>query len=99
MSKKYHSDYARLDEKTPMFHVTPGKNCRMYPYIWTKDCAEIYEKGKNCPIPYLCRANEPVDPNQKYNNFNNFFEFNLAGNPKNCSEPPAKQSFIGFTSY
>jgi len=86
--QKHHSDYARLDEDTPLFHVTPGKNCRLYPYIWSKDCADIYNKGQKNPIPYLCRPQGSVDPNQQYTGFNVFYEFDLAGNPKNCSKKP-----------
>jgi hypothetical protein len=71
-------DYASAsDPRTPLFTVTPGKNCRLYPYIWTKDCATIY--GGPDKNPYLCRPQAPVDPGQQYTGLPVFFEYNLAG--------------------
>ena len=73
----YKYDYSKANKvnDTPLFHVTPGKNCRMYPYIWTKDCAKLYAgPQKN---PYICRSQGPVDSAQNYNGLPLFFEYNL----------------------
>lgn len=75
------SNYTKLDQSTPLFTVTPGKSCRMYPYIWSKECAENKK-----PNPYLCKPQNPVDPNQKYLGYPVFFEYDLAGS--NRKSPP-----------
>ena len=82
----YRYDYAKAEKEndTPLFHVTPGKNCRMFPYLWTTDCAKIYAgPEKN---PYICRPQKSVDPRQIYNGLPVFFEYDLAGeSPQGCS--------------
>ena len=73
--------YAKLDdsESTPLFQVTRGKNCRLYPYLWTKECAEVYGNGDAKSNPYRCSAKGPVDPNQNYTGFNVSFAYDMAG--------------------
>lgn len=38
-------------QHTRPFVITPCKDCRMYPYIWTADCAKCQN---NCN-PYMCQ--------------------------------------------
>lgn len=87
----YKYDYSKANKvnETPLFHVTPGKNCRMYPYIWSEDCAKLYSGPKK--NPYICRAQGPVDSAQNYNGLPLFFEYNLAGeSPQGCSKKNQK---------
>jgi len=80
--------YARLDNEqdTPMFKVTPGKNCRMFPYLWTQECADFFS-GNPGVNPFNCRAQGPVDPATQYTGYPISFSYNLAGNPKNAEKP------------
>lgn len=89
-------NYSKLDqsEDTPLFQVTPGKNCRLFPYLWTPECAQAYQSGLLNPQnnPYMCRAQGPVDPGQAYTGYPVFFQYNPAGQPLQCqkcaNEPP-----------
>lgn len=96
---KCRSEYAHLDEKTPLFEVTPGKNCRLFPYIWSKECAEIYNKGEKNPFPYFCRPQGPVDQYQEYNGLNLSYDYNLAGNPVICRNYQNDNGTEGFTDF
>lgn len=82
--------YAKLDEQTPIFKVTPGKNCKMYPYLWTEECALYYgPNGDPKDNPFRCKAQGPVDPGQEYLGFPKVnFSHDLAGNPETCQQPP-----------
>lgn len=82
--------YAHLDDQPSLFNVTPGKNCRLFPYLWTKECADLYGSRQLTPEnnPYLCRAMGPVDPAQAYNGLPApKFKYTLAGDPKNANAP------------
>ena len=84
------SMYAKLDESTPMFTITPGKNCRLFPYLWSKDCAAFYgPNGNPADNPFRCKAQGPVDPNQQYLGFPVNFEYSLSGE-KNCNTPTSE---------
>lgn len=84
-------NYTKLDdsESTPLFQVTPGKNCRLFPYLWTPECAAAYQTGMINPQnnPYQCRAMGPVDPGQMYTGLPVNFEYSPAGQAKNCAAP------------
>lgn len=87
MSNK-RSMYAKLDDeyKAPLFTVTPGKNCRMFPYLWTAECAAFYgPKGDPKDNPFRCKAQGPVDANQEYLGFPVAFSYNLSGE-KGCDQ-------------
>ena len=81
-------NYSKLDqsESTPLFQVTPGKNCRLFPYLWTPECAAAYQTGMINPQNnlYMCRAMGPVDPGQMYTGLPVNFQYNPAGQPKQC---------------
>jgi hypothetical protein len=96
MSNQYsnlHYDYATLNnyQGGPLFKVTPAKNCRLFPYLYSKECAMLYANPcyKN---PFICRSEGPVDPNQKYLNMPVRFEYNLAGE-KACDAPDCKACY------
>lgn len=92
MSNK-RSMYSKLanSEDTPLFTVTPGKNCRMYPYLWSEECAKFYgPTGDPKDNPFRCNAPSPVDPGQAYLGYPVNFQYNQAGNPKRCGEAPAE---------
>lgn len=84
--------YAKLENEqdTPIFKVTPGKNCRMYPYLWTQECEDFFS-GKSGidpkTNPFNCRAQGPVDPASQYTGYPISFSYNLSGNPKNAEKP------------
>jgi hypothetical protein len=78
-SKRYM--YANAENQaTPLFQVTPAKNCRMFPYLWTEDCARMYSGTER--NPYICRSQGPVDSSQKYNGLPVSFKYSLSG--ENC---------------
>lgn len=77
--------YAKLDEKSPLFTVTPGKNCKMYPYLWSDECSKFYgPTGDPKDNPFRCKAQNPVDSAQQYLGYPINFEYDLAGKQKNC---------------
>lgn len=86
MSNRYYgkSNYFKLQdsESTPLFEVSKGKGCRLYPYLWSKECHELVANQK-CN-PFKCKAKGPVDPNQAYLNFPKSFEYTLPGH--NCPQ-------------
>ena len=82
--------YAKLENEqdTPLFRVTPGKNCRMFPYLWTQECANFFGKyGDPKANPFNCKAQGPVDPATQYTGYPISFSYNLAGNAKNAENP------------
>lgn len=83
--------YAKIQDEnaTPLFQVTPGKNCRMYPYLWSQECEDFFGKLGKTPQqnPFKCQAQGSVDPNQNYTGFPVSFSYTLAGNPKNAEKP------------
>lgn len=85
---KLKCNYSKLDnsEEQPLFHVTPGKNCRLFPYLWTPECAQAYKTGYLNPQnnPYQCQAMGPVAANQMYTGVPVNFEYSPAGNPRRC---------------
>lgn len=88
MTSKSKCNYSKLDqsEEQPLFKVTPGKNCRLFPYLWTPECAQAYQSGILNPQnnPYMCRAQGPVDPAQMYTGLPVNFEYSPAGNARRC---------------
>lgn len=78
--------YTKLDEPTNLFQVTPGKNCRMFPYLWTEECAAYYQnKPPGLCNPYQCPAKGPVDQPKQYTGYTVNFEYDLAGTK--CNQP------------
>ena len=80
--------YAQLDEQTPTFKVTPGKNCRLFPYLWSQEGADFYATQKMSPEqnPYQCHAMSPVDPGQAYTGLPVNFQYSRVGDPKKCAD-------------
>jgi hypothetical protein len=82
--------YAKLEDEnaTPLFQVTRGKNCRMYPYLWSQECEDIFgQLGNPQQNPFKCQSQGPVDPGQSYTGYPISFKYTLAGNPKNAEKP------------
>jgi hypothetical protein len=92
---KMKCNYTKLDdsEDTPLFQVTPGKNCRLFPYLWTPECAQAYQSGMLNPQnnPYLCRAMGPVDAAQMYTGLPVNFQYTPAGQPKTCAKSATEE--------
>jgi hypothetical protein len=86
---------AQDDDKTPLFSVTPGKACRMYPYLWTQECEDFFKTHDPKDNPFRCRAKGPVDEPRQYIGFPITFKYDLAGNPKNAQEPVGLPPMIG----
>ena len=82
--------YAKAEDEnaTPRFEVTPGKNCRMYPYLWSQECEDFYSQlGNPTQNPFKCKAQGPVDQGQSYTGYPISFKYTLEGNPKNAEKP------------
>jgi len=82
--------YAKLENEnaTPIFQVTPGKNCRMYPYLWSQECEDFFAQlGHPAQNPFKCQAQGSVDPGQNYTGYPVSFSYTLAGNPQHAEKP------------
>lgn len=86
---------AEEDDKTPLFSVTPGKTCRLYPYLWTQECEDFFKGRDPKDNPFRCQAMGPVDKGTQYIGFPITFKYDLAGNPKNAEGPVELPPMIG----
>ena len=78
------SQYAHLGQTGPLLQITPGRNCRLYPYIQGKGCTQAINQCKSDIVYKL--------PGGSLQGYQPKFDYTLAGSAP-CS------SAEGYCSY
>lgn len=82
-------NYAKLDDPAPLFQVSLEKQCRMFPYLWTPECAQAVAQGEYTPC--ACRSRGPEGtPQGAYRGCPTVrFEYDAPGTAAGCAAPPS----------